>query len=76
MATPSSRQVFRRAILGSSMSIVNGEYSTWTVEIGWTLQARRSDSDEHSLKPRYLTLPALKRVSGMPGFGRQGGILD
>ena len=55
---------------------MNGEYSIWTVEMGWTLQARRSDSDEHSLKPRYLTLPALGRVSGMPGFGRQGGILD
>ena len=34
-------KAFKNPIFPSSMSRQNGEYSTWTVEIGWTAWARR-----------------------------------
>lgn len=51
-ATPRSRQVWRSPIWGSSMSRQKGEYSIWTASMWWTLQARRSVSDEISLRPK------------------------
>lgn len=42
------------------MSVVKGEYSIWTAEMGWTAWARRSDAEETSDKPRYLILPSLQ----------------
>lgn len=60
IATPSSRAVFRRANLSSSISRVNGEYSTCKADIGCTAWARRSVLAEHSEIPRYLTFPALR----------------
>ena len=44
---------------GDSMSVVNGEYSIWTAEIGWILWARRRVVEEISERPRCLILPSL-----------------
>jgi hypothetical protein len=63
IVTPSSRAAVKTAIFGSSLSKVNGEYSTWIADIGWTLCARRRVSPVHSQIPMYLTLPSLQRFS-------------
>ena len=79
VATPSSRQVFNRSISGFSISIANGEYSICTASMWWTLQARRRVSEEISLRPRYLILPALCvtncqyiQLGLIEGGGREG----
>jgi hypothetical protein len=60
--TPSSRAACKAPIFGSSPSKVNGEYSIWIADIGWTLYARRRVSPVHSQRPMYLTLPSLQRT--------------
>ncbi len=65
MATPSSRQVFKSPNCGSSISVVKGEYSIWTAEMGWMAWARRSEAEEISEKPRYLILPSLDKYQLM-----------
>ena len=46
-------------MLGYSMSIVKGEYSTWTALMGWMAWARRREAEETSERPRYLIFPSL-----------------
>lgn len=58
---PSSRQVRNKSILGSSISSVKGEYSTWYAAMGWTAFARRTVLAVHSESPIYFVLPALKQ---------------
>ena len=60
MATPRERQVERREVEGDSMSVVKGEYSIWTAEMGWMAWARRRVVEEISERPRYLILPSLR----------------
>ena len=61
--TPSSLAVFKRPMVSSSMSKVKGEYSTWMAEMGWTACALRRVEAEISESPRYLTFPALEKLS-------------
>ena len=56
---------------GCSMSIVKGEYSIWTAEMGWMAWARRRVAEETSERPRYLILPSLweRSVCGGLAYG-------
>lgn len=56
---PSSRQTSRTPICGSSISRLNGEYSTSTAATGCTAWARRIVAAETSESPIYLILPFL-----------------
>jgi len=59
------------------MSKVKGEYSTWMAEMGWTACALRRVEAEISESPRYLTFPALEKMSiPLANGGRGGHSLD
>ena len=59
METPRERAVARREVEGDSISVVKGEYSIWTAEMGWMAWARRRVVEEISERPRYFILPSL-----------------